>query len=93
MKHLLIIGLALLFPIYCSAEDWTAWDPLNDGALNGIEFSHRTDCFAAMKGPNCSLSWRFQSNYEEPAMAEFTITWDTGSEERDPNGHAATGGK
>ncbi len=80
MKHLFIIGLTLLFPFYCSADEWTAWDPLNDGALNGIEFSHRDDCIAAMKGPNCTLSWRFLSNYDAPATAEFTITWDAGNE-------------
>ena len=80
MKHLLLICFALLLPIYCSADDWSGWEPLNDGALNGVEFSHKNECAAAMKGPNCILSWRFLSNYEEATMAEFTISWDTGNE-------------
>ncbi len=80
MKQLLVLFLFFLVPICCLADDWTQWDQLNDGALNGIEFSHRNECSAAMKGPNCTLQWRFLSNYEEPVMVEYTIAWDVGNQ-------------
>jgi hypothetical protein len=77
MKQLLtIVGMILLLPVWSAADEWTSWIQLNDGALNGIQFSHRSDCTGSTT--DCILRWRFLSNYEDPLEVEYTLTWDSG---------------
>ena len=80
VKQLLVVCLFILLPVLCSANEWSPWALLNDGILNGVEFSHRSDCPTSTENSGCALLWRFLNNYEDPAEVEFTITWDTGKE-------------
>ena len=63
-KCILSFHIFLLFALPClvCADDWSPWAQLDDGALNGIEFSHRSDCPVSAKDPACTLRWRFLSN-------------------------------
>ena len=76
MKQLIMAGLFLLLPVWSTADEWTPWAKLSDGKLNGLQFSHRSECTSSRK--ECALLWRIMSNYEEPLMTEVTITWDSG---------------
>lgn len=69
--------LLLIMPHLSNAADWSPWAQLDDGALNGIEFSHRSDCPSSGKESACTLFWRFLSNYENPVEVEYTISWGT----------------
>jgi hypothetical protein len=77
VKLLIIASLFVLSPVWCCATDWSRWAQLDDGALNGVEFSHRSDCPVSAKDPACALRWRFMSNYEEPTDVDFTLSWET----------------
>jgi hypothetical protein len=81
MKHtfmLMLLTVQLLLVTGISpAADWSPWTPLDDGALNGIEFSHRSDCPAKADKSTCPLIWRFRSGYEDPVELEYTLTWNT----------------
>jgi hypothetical protein len=58
---------------------WSPWSKLDDGALNGIEFSHSNDCATPGGTIPCTHSWRFNSLYETEVELEYTIAWDSGT--------------
>ncbi|HIJ87390.1 MAG TPA: hypothetical protein HPP97_06835 [Desulfuromonadales bacterium] len=57
---------------------WSPWAKLDDGALNGIEFSHKSECIVGATIP-CPHEWRFNSLYETDVELEYTIAWDSGA--------------
>ena len=77
MRHL--PALLLLFTCSTSAfaetgRGWSPWYKLDDGGLNGIEFSHKNDCPPGGAAV-CTHHWRFHSGYETPVEINYTITW------------------
>jgi hypothetical protein len=81
-KRLLTSSLLTIFVYVASglsdAQDWTPWQKLDDGALNGIEFSYRDNC-PPTGAVDCNHLWRFSSGYESDVTVEYTIAWETGS--------------
>jgi hypothetical protein len=65
-------------PLFSHAGDWSSWQKLNDGALNGIEFSFSNNCPPA-GASDCVHRWRFSSNYDGDVTVDYTLAWDTGT--------------
>jgi hypothetical protein len=78
MRYLFMLLLLITCVTCASAEtgrNWSPWYKLDDGGLNGIEFSHKNDCPPGGTA-TCTHRWRFNSNYETPVVIEYTISWD-----------------
>lgn len=58
---------------------WSPWAKLDDGGLNGIEFSHKDNCGKQGSATPCTHNWRFNSLYETDVDLEYTIAWDSGA--------------
>jgi len=78
LSSVLVVTLLLCVSGVSPAKEWSSWQKLDDGALNGIEFSFSDNCPPG-GAVDCNLSWRFLSNYETDVMVEYTIAWDTGA--------------
>ncbi len=83
MKKRFLLLFLLSFLVYAASgfsggDDWSPWKKLDDGALNGIEFSHKNNC-PPTGALDCDLLWRFSSGYETDVTADYTIAWDTGN--------------
>jgi hypothetical protein len=79
MRYLLILVLLIMCATSALAETgrgWSPWYKLDDGGLNGIEFSHKNDCPPGGTAV-CNLQWRFSSGYETPVEIEYTIAWES----------------
>ena len=82
MKKRFLILFLFSFLVYAASgfsgtDDWSPWKKLDDGGLNGIEFSHKNNC--PPTGVDCDLLWRFSSAYETDVTVDYTIAWDTGN--------------
>ncbi len=90
-KRLLTSSLLTIFVYAASglsdAQDWTPWQKLDDGALNGIEFSYRDNC-PPTGAVDCNHLWRFSSGYESDVTVEYTIAWETDSGIKEKTGRA-----
>ncbi len=83
MNKRFLTSCLLTFLVYAAsslsvAQDWSPWQKLDDGALNGIEFSFSNDC-PPTGALDCNHLWRFSSGYETDVTVEYTISWDTGT--------------
>ncbi|ACD93958.1 hypothetical protein [Trichlorobacter lovleyi] len=84
MRYLFIMVLLITCSTSSLAETgrgWSPWYKLDDGGLNGIEFSHKNDCPPGGTAA-CNLQWRFSSAYETPVEIEYTIAWENGGPQK-----------
>lgn len=84
MRYLLLLVLLTTCATSALAETgrgWSPWYKLDDGGLNGIEFSHKNDCQPGGTA-SCDLQWRFSSGYETPVEIEYTIAWESGGPQK-----------
>ncbi len=87
IASLFIITNLWFCPILCHASGWSPWYKLDDGGLNGIEFSHKNDCPPGGRTV-CTHWWRFNNGYETPMEIEYTVAWDAGFGIRSKSGQA-----